>query len=490
MSNNLNKTDLANTMFRPKRLYLTSEDVKDFDDSGSCRFTLKESIIAEEGFRLAYGLKSFGYNATANSISRRLKNNKLYFEITYQEPAFIYTTQWIANPRANEQLTQPMELIVPDGFYPTLDSLFEALNDTSLNLIPSGVKVDVLNTSSRSNQILLHSNNVPLLLTWKETAYGYSVAVALQTLDSEPIKNDYTNTSVNPHTHLQAYQVNYRPIQLKLLPHDDDHEGLYNLLFFNECAAVDTPANMPSSAPYTGQNPPSNVTLFMATTLSYDSNATGNPVDFVDVSEGFTYQWGFNGSDDPLLNTYLSPYLPRPNSIFNCQTYGYKNLPLHILYKPRLYPIYIEVDTSLETQNLTVDGYATNLFFRHFPLGADLGAKSFFQDWDQPVIHHMQSARNHIDSIKIDIISESDKWDFFNMTFFLEIVFYEILDEEELPTFQDTPFEIPSEDAMTTSLQQYSNNFHNPFPVKTTPGERGTLHLGSTRNGELKRRRR
>lgn len=488
MSNSLTKQELSNTMIRPKRLYLSSEDVQDFDDSASCRYTLRESICAEEGFRLVYGLKSFGYMATANSISTRQKNNKLYFELTLKVPEYLWnstTLTFSPNPEFGQSVVQPMEIIVPDGFYPTLTDLFVVLNNAEINFIPSGIKVDVRINTDRSLQSITAPNDVPLRLLWAETNYGYTVTPGIQTITSDNIINDYIDNGV----HYQAYQVNYNPVQLTFKEHDEEYMGLYQLLFYNECARSNTPANMPSSVPLEGPNPPSSVVLFMNDPLYYQPGLT-NPEDEINPNDQLTYSWGFNGGDDPLLTEYPETKTPNPTEIFNCATFGYKNLPLQIWYKPRLYPIFIEIDTSLETQNLTVDGYATNLFFRHFPLGADVGAKSFFQEWDQPVYHHMRSSRNHIDSIKIDFSSESNKWEFFNMTFFLEIVFYEVPDEEELPSFEDTPFQIPSQDAMTSSLEQYSNNFHNPFPIKSESGHRGTLRLGSSRSGELKKRRR
>lgn len=478
-----------NNMVRPKRLYLTSEDVQDFDDSGSCRYTLRESIIAEEGFRLVYGLKSFGYMATANSISTRQKNNMLYMELYMREPAYLFSHEdnlFHQNPRSGETRIQPMSMIIPDGFYPTLADLFQVMNDLTINFLPSGIKKNVTFSDERTTQSMTAPNDVPLRISWIETNFGYMVNFTISSVDEEPIVNDYTSQFG---THYQAKQVNYVPYELHFTAHDEDHAGLYYLLFTNESAASNTPANIPSSVPISGRNPPDSVVLFINTELSYVPGVP-NPQDTIFPADDLSFYWGFNGNDDPLIENYPVVRTPTPGITFNCQTFGYLNLPLQIWYKPRLYPIYVEIDTSLETQNLTVDGYASNLFFRHFPLGADIGARSFFQEWDQPIYHHMRSARNHIDSIKIDFLSESNKWEFFNMTFFLEIVFYEVPDDEELPTFEDATFQIPQEDVMTSTLQQYSNNFHNPFPIKSTSGQKGVLRLGNSRSGELKKRRR
>jgi hypothetical protein len=167
----------------------------------------------------------------------------------------------------------------------------------------------------------------------------------------------------------------------------------------------------------------------------------------------------------------------------------YLDVPFKSFYPPRLFPLYIEISTNLETQNLTIDGYNTNLLCRHFPLGADQGALSFFQSWDNPVMHPARSSRHTIDGLKIDFLSENDKWSFFNLTFFLEIVFYEMAEEEELPQFDNQLFQIPAEDAMTSTLQQYSSSFSNPFPVHSNRQNSGVLRVGSSRSSTLKRQR-
>lgn len=490
MSKIMTKDDLHDKMIRPKRLYLTSEDVQDFDDAGSCRFTLREPIVADEGFRLVYGLQSFGYTATANSISTRQQNNTLHLILTYLEPSYVYnsTTGFSVNAIAGQEKKVHMELVIPDGYYSTLTELFQVLNDSSVNYIPSGIKRDVTLNNIRSETSCREPNETAIRLTWTETNYGYMVDAKLETgVEDLDIRNDY----IQGNTHLQAYQVNKFLKSLEFLPYDQKSTKLYYLLFQNNNDLADKPANVPTNLPYTGPNPPPSVYLAMAAPLSYVAN-TSNPVDFINPNVGFTYQWSFGGASD-LLREFQQETFPiepqTPGVYFSCQTIGYSNLPLQIWYVPRLYPIYVEIDTSLETQNLTVDGYSSNLLFRHFPLGADQNAKSFFQSWDQPVFHHMRSSRHQIDSIKIDFVSESNIWEFFNMTFFLEILFFETPDEEELPSFADVPFQIPTEDAMTSSLQQYSNHYNNPFPINVRENQTGILRVGSSRSGQLKRRR-
>ncbi len=491
MSKVITKNEIADKMIRPKRLYLTSEDVQDFDDASSCRYTLREPIMADEGFRLVYGLASFGYAATANTISTRQENNKLHLILSYSQPEYIIDGghTFVANPSEGDIETVHMEYVIPDGFYPTLSDLFDVMNDLQVNYIPSGIQYDVmLDLFARNNRLLQSAdtpNETALKLLWTETEYGFSVSVSLANGSVTEIKNRYVHGA----NFLQAYQVNPVLRSLEILPFDQATTNLYYLLFKNDNSSKNKPANVPSSLVYEGPNPPPSVFLSMTAPLSYVANLA-TPPNFIDPNVGFTYHWSFGGLNDPLIQ-FPRETFPSLNSssTFSCQTIGYLNLPLQIWYQPRLFPLYVEVDTSLETQNLTVDGYASNLFFRHFPLGSDQGAKSFFQAWDQPIMHHMRSSRHQIDSIKIDFISESNKWEFFNMAFFLEILFYETPDEEELPSFADEPFQIPTDDAMTSSLQQYSNHFNNPFPIHTRKNESGILRLSSSRSSELKRRR-
>jgi len=484
MSNNLTKHDLTDRIIRPKRLYLTSEDIEDFNSSASCRFTMTESISAEEGFRLVYGLKSFGYLATANNFSERQQNNRLNLVLNYLEPQYLWnstTSHFDINHHAGARRAQAFSFVIPDGFYPTLDDLFQVLNDPKINQIPSGIKYDVIVTADRHSQRVTDPNNIPLLLIWSVEKYGFSISTQLG-LGYE-IKNDYRAGGLV----LQAHEVNPVLESLEIVPGDNDTNKLYNFLFTNLNSEENMPANVPASLPFKGSNPPEEVIVDLTAPLSY-VNAIINPVDFVDPMEDFFYHWHFEHT--PTLDTTFLKDEPNPSVVFPCYALGYRNLPLQIWYTPRLAPLYVEIDTSLETHNLTVDGYASNLLFRHFPLGADNGARSFFQSWDQPVFHHMRSARNQIDSIKIDFVCESNKWDFYNLNFFIEILIYEAPDEEELLTFDEQNFVVPGEDPMTAGLQQYSNKFSDPFPIQTTSGHQGVLRLGSSRSGELKKRRR
>lgn len=483
MSNPTTKHDLTNSIIRPKRLYLTSEDIEDFNSSAACRFTLKESISAEEGFRLVYGLKSFGYIATANNISERQENNRLHFQLAYWPPLYhIQGGLIVENPESGDMKVQDYEIIIPDGFYPTLDDLFRVMNDPKINMIPSGVKVLVDDDTPRIGQTISAPNDIPLLIVWSVEQYGYSVTMQLG-LDQE-IYNDYSEGG----GHYQAYEMNPRLIYLDIIPGGEKSQNLYKILFTNENSQRDVPANIPASLPFRGPNPPGRVRLFMNFPFSYQEDLT-NPADFIDPMFGATFSWKFNGIDDALnTDQFLRP--PETTSTYECYSFGYSNLPLQIWYAPRLFPLYIEISSSLETQNLTVDGYASNLLLRHFPMGSENGAKSFFQSWDQPLFHHMRSARNQIDGIKLEFNSESNKWDFYNLNFFIEFMIYEIPDDDELPTFDDSTFAVPTEDAMTASLQQYSNKFHDPFPIHSSGSQSGVLRLGSSRSGELKKRRR
>jgi hypothetical protein len=480
MSERLTKNDLADKLFRPRRLYITSEDVKDYGDAGVCKVTLQEAIVPTEGFKLAYGVKSFGYQASATTISKRQRNNALMFRLSYDTPAYTYDGEnFVAT--AVESKTSIFKIYIPDGFYATLDDLFTILNDIDLFRIPSMILKNVLDDgSSRRTQLANDPNMVCIYLFWSKTNYGFKIDARLGFDDDEStVLNDYPGTLV-------AKQVNYTPKRLDIVPGDNETENLYNLLFSNTSAAEDTPPNIPSYETGSG-NPPDIVSLVVySCNMSFGTTSTN-----VNVDDDFEWYWSCQlQAEDEEFDTELREYEDyTSNDIGILDTKGYNNSPLKIYFSPRLFPIYVDVATSLETANLTIQGSASNLLLRHFPVGADRGSQSYFQAWDQPVIHHTQSARNTIDAITVEISSENDIWNFFNLIFYLEIVFYEVAEEEELPTYASDMFEVPTDDPMTSELQAYNRSFTNPFPIHSTGTSHGTLKVGSSRSGYHKRRR-
>lgn len=500
MNNNQSKSDLSHQLFRPKRLYITSEDVSDFDDAGSCRFILKEPIIPAEGFKLVYGLSSFGYAATAYNISSVQKNNMLCFKITYLTPAYKINPDGSYVSQIREEKICFQKIVVPDGYYGTLDELFTVLNSIQVTQIKSGIKVDVrkgsVTDSSKLSSIptdnLDTSNDVPFLIVWSTTVYGFNIQIALR--DEPEIFNDYPRTTLTGTVHTQAYVMNNIPTILSIVPGDEDCQNLYKILFTNENDKPNQQLNIRTDLAITGPNPPPSIDFYLNCPLQYDAYLE-NPPDYINPNEDFQY-FSMAGSqdkatlakqfvDDPYDGTHSSENSIATNNIFLINS----NVPFKSYYPPRLYPLYVEVSSNLETQNLTVNGYASNLLCRHFPIGADQGALTFFQSWDEPVMHHARSSRHIVDGVKINFSSEKDKWSFFNLTFFLEIVFYEVVEEEELPQFSDEVFQIPTDDAMTTQLQQYSKSFSNPFPIHASRENSGILRLGSSRSSSLKRQR-
>lgn len=498
MNNNNTKQDLNAHLFRPKRLYITSEDVNDYDDAGSCRFILAEPIIPAEGFKLVYGLASFGYSATANNISTRQKNNMLCFKLTYLPPEFIYVPSASGgNMVLNEDRTEKIcyqKLIIPDGNYGTLDELFSVLNNKHYNQIKSSIKKNIVvePTTEQSKESPEESwdspNDISFEIHFGTTTSGFSIGLALG--QYQEINNDYYVHG----SHYQAYEVNNIPLKLEIIPGDDTTLGLYKLLFTNKEVSIDKACNITTALPIQSENPPQSIRFDLFVNLSYQVELI-DPPDRIDPNEGFHYfvltadqkratyfdetiQDPFDGTHDTLENACLS-------NIF----LQYRDVPFQSYYPPRLFPLYVEVTTNLETQNLTIDGFFSNLLCRHFPIGADQGATSFFQQWDTPVMHYARSARNVIDSIKVDFNSEKQMWVFFNLTFFLEIVFYEVAEEEELPQFTNEPFEVPGDDAMTAQLQQFSKSFSNPFPIHNRSEVSGNLKLGSLRSSSHKRSR-
>lgn len=494
MNKTLTKSDLNNQLFRPKRLYITSEDVSDYDDAGMCRFILKEPIIPAEGFKLVYGLASFGYAATAYNISTAQKNNMLCFKLRYRTPAYVRNgtnTGWV--PATQQELDCYQNIVIPDGYYPTLDQLFSVLRNPELVQVKSGIKQDVLiqdeyqnKTSDTPQWQLNNPNDLPFIMTWRVTEFGFSLNISLADVY---IKNSYTYGAAP----LQAYQVNIIPLTLSIIPGGENTYRLYNLLFTNKNEKLAKTVNINTSLPINTVNPPESIDFVLNCPLSYEPGATTpeptcNPVDdfafFVLTGDQSRHILGTPFIQNPFDGTHAVIDQPATINTFLI----YQNVPFQSYYPPLLAPLYVEVSTNLETQNLTVDGYFANLLVRNFPLNADTGALSFFQMWDNPVMHHARSARNSVDSIKIDFTSENDKWSFFNLSFFIELVFYEVAEEDELPQFSDEIFQIPQDDAMTSQLQQFSKSFSDPFPVHAGNTISGNLHVGSLRSNSHKRR--
>lgn len=438
MNNNQSKTDLSNQYFRPKRLYVTSEDVSDFDNAGSCRFILKEPILPAEGFKLVYGLSSFGYSATAYNLSTAQKNNSLCFKLTYLTPEKVYdpvSHSWTTEEREEKFCYQ--KLTIPDGYYGTLDQLFAVFTNLQLGQIKTGLRIDVtkpLVTSTSSilsnppNESSLTMNDIPFVISFTSTLYGFQIDVSI--FQDNLIINDYYNLydEDEPADHYQAYQVNNIPLVLEIVPGDETTRKLYNLLFTNENDLPDKVVNIPTSLSSSNQNPPASIIFQLQCPLQYDEDST-NPIDSINPMDDFHYFVLTSDQDKvELAKLYVKDPFDGSHTELSAAAVTnsfimYQDVPFKSYYPPRLFPLYIEISTNLETQNLTVDGYNTNLLCRHFPLGADQGALSFFQSWDNPVMHHARSSRHTIDGLKIDFLSESSKWSFFNLTFFLKLCF-------------------------------------------------------------------
>jgi hypothetical protein len=496
MNNNQSKNDLSLQLYRPRRLYITSEDVSDFDNAGSCRFILKEPILPAEGFKLVYGLSSFGYAATAYNISKVQKNNVLCFKLSYRTPSYQVNSDNTITAIPSETKECYQKVVIPDGYYGTLEELLGALSNMTVTQVKSGLKVDVTKDSvtdstrlqSIPNESINQANDIPFIILYQATNGGFQISVSLP--EEPQMINDYYDLTTG--FHYQAFQVNNIPEILYIVPGDEDSRGLYNLLFTNENDQPNKPLNIRTDLAQNGNNPPNSIVFYLECPLQYDSAIT-NPTDYIDPNFDFQYfaltgdqdhtELALKFVQDPFDGSHTSASTSAKTNVFVI----YANTPFQSFYPPRLFPLYVEVDTNLETQNLTVDGYASNLLCRHFPLGADQGALSFFQSWDNPVMHHARSSRHTIDGIKIDFSSERDKWSFFNLTFFLEIVFYEMVEEEELPQFDNQLFQIPSEDAMTSQLQQYSGSFSDPFPIHSKRQNSGQLQVGSLRSSKLKK---
>jgi hypothetical protein len=124
MNNNQVSVSELDKMVRPKSIYVTS-DLLPFDaDASTATYGLQEPIMAQDGFDLVFGVRSFGFNASATNISYRQRNNTLLFEITYFPPIYVYTGDGFnLNPSRNTIESKTFKIIYPDGLY-TIEELF------------------------------------------------------------------------------------------------------------------------------------------------------------------------------------------------------------------------------------------------------------------------------------------------------------------------------------------------------------------------------
>lgn len=452
MSNNSKATE----MIRPRWIYLSSDDVPDFGDVSNYNYSLRDPVFAQDGCTLAFGVTEIGFNATATNISRKQENNSLNIKITWKMPRYEVISRGTGEAESkptvkdnganyNQSKTEEFTIRFPEGLYSTLDDLFTMMSNPSNYYLPTKM---VTNIEIPDNKDYNNPTDIPLILRWQETDGGFSVSPffpsGIYLIDNEVV------TSVLGGGGKILNAIEYTPLitEICILP-DPDAPNLYNLLFYNDSA--------------NSLNHPPNVPL-------YETSAVGNtnPPDSIKFTNiTFTE---FQNVDDPSIDpfakvNYYATSSPEEDiakkleAKFNTGRFNLNNYPFRCYFKPTLNPLYIDVISNMETQNVTTQGYLSGLIKRMFVLGGQNGSTSFHQRYENPTWNLMSNTQ--INSISISFQSEGEKWNFFNQSFFMELTVFEVEEavKEDLNQVEEVkPFSIEPDDGLTPYFADYRKN--------------------------------
>lgn len=493
---NFNFSTDVNTKIRPKRVYLTSDNIDDYITSSRTNYILQENITAEEGFNLAFGISSLGFTATAHNISQRQENNKLSIILNYKNPIWIpngapnnageyeYTKNPVVwnttfdNIKTDEPiLTEEFVINIPDGYY-TLQTLFDYLNSQLNVFLPSKLKQNI-HKATNIKESVNNRNDIAIQLFFYETVVGFTIDLVMgnnRTTDSssspqENIKNFYKDKAISTllvNKGLEAYHVNYRLHKIEIKP-TKDFPALYNLLFTNKSSTKYISPACPSFINiHEINNPPTSIVFYTDNLLS--STKAANDVNpFVDKDE---VELTINDPNSTLL--YYVELLPTNDLLDNIYIQSDKlipanfyNYPLTIYFKPILNPIYVDVITDLETNNFSDVGSAKNILIKQFVPGNTNGVTDFYEKYTNPIWH--TTLRQNINAISLSFVSQDNKWDFFNLSFVLELIIFEYPESNEISELVEEVFNIPNADPTTSYLNQYLGTPSNPYQVVTEP---------------------
>jgi hypothetical protein len=451
-------------------LLVSSEDVNWYQTSSKATVNYPSSIVPQDGYMLAYALRSIGFNGSATNISERQKNNRLSIDIRYDlsqvthylervqpltSPATIQArvppagsvpagstdgqylwsidTNWPIKPdhlekKSVDEIIVRYDVIVPDGLY-SLTTLFQFLSGfaTTDFRIPLAEWID-LTTSTRLDDV----NNIHYAkFLWTKTSSGFRIAFVPS---DSPKTLGYTLAVSN--LVISREQAFPRMIGVAIHPHS--HEKLYSMLFTNyNSDDARMPISAMTSEPKTGKNPPFGIEFqYNENTLETMVKELGNEHHY-DIPNG-------NYPTRHKVNTGI---------------YQAFNIPL-------LDPLYVEVAINLP--NHTMDGRAEkNTLTRIFVLGNfDESSTSYFRQWEQPKVTSLDSISG-FNSVTITFSSEGEKWDFFNLEFCVELEIYQLLipeqedHEVEAKLIEDMPEDDPIAANLRTTPSSNTSRFGN-----------------------------
>lgn len=491
MNNNNKSNNELDKMVRARSVYVTSDSIPFDADASSAIYQLQEPVTAQEGFDLVYGVRAFGFNASAMNISRKQRNNVLTFETTMLSPQYVYNTS-----TTNFDLDYNQELVIvtydvhfPDGLY-TTDQLFFMLSNEQNYTVWSGYKTDVLSNEKfiyDNNGASRQLNNLFLKATFGRTDGGFSVAPEISSL---AINNRYFNSTKTEQW--SAFQVNYQLQQFAIV-RNESSPGLYDLLFTNEF--TDSKDHAPEVPQFEsiikGNNPPKKI-IFQITNNLFQPDAAITSTTIlpatVSPQTSMEYEVTYLG-DDQIMDQLAQKYL--------ANGFLYPNRPARFYHTPSINPLYIDVISDLPTLSLTSDGGQKGILLRQFALGGDNGSTSFFQQYDNPVFYRTSSSKENIDSIRLNFVAQGNKWSFFNLEFFMEILVFEYEQEGvQINPFQQgtqymnssvsgNQYHMPSEDEITSSM----GPTHNSFPFRHLGNDQSVVYFQDPLQAKLKRLR-
>lgn len=455
----------ASAMIRPKLIFLSTEDVRPYDDASKVIVPLRDQVIAEDGFQLVYGLRSFGYNTNVMNISGAQKNNSLQFVVKTVSA----TKQWnVGNGNFSDkdetENVNTYQIKLSDANYATVDILFNAINYEIEKIIPSGWYYDARQPESPNSMLPLRlkfliSNQNKMIITLEQM--NLSVIAA------------YSEDSTI------AYETADKIIEIKIKP-DPDYPALYELLFTNVKSSIpNKPISLPSYSNQQGLNPPDGISFTIDINSYYQSTYSVDEVNIViDAWSNIVYNVKEIGNES-LYDT--------ENEIFPIDNYYQKqNLPYTSYQLPDIHPIYMDILSSLENSNLTKDGYARNLLTRQFVIGSSDGTNSYYQAWDQPIYYVIDAS--HLSSISLSFSSQGNKWNFFNLEFALELIVFEVEDDKSNPNFVEPSFAMPSDDSLTAEISRYSRSIQNPMALVGSGQSRKVAVYNDLENRRTRRR--
>lgn len=461
---------------RPKLLYISSENVPYDADSSSSTYQLKESIIAQDGYHLEFGVRSFGFNAAATNISKKQNNNILIIKVYFFSPLYLYSRGeniFYQNP-SPEYIESTFELVFPEGLY-TVDDLFSLLSDENNYSIDAGYKVDVTSLDEFvENNGQLVRNALKLSLNFTRSTGGFTVGVKIT---DQEVVNNYLYEENSQSRYLSAYEVNYRLKGLSIV-RDTVNYGLYDLLFTNKITAPDHPGYIPQfEMNIRNKNPPASIDFNILVSLFFQENVPEQSSDYLSPMNSFI----FDTTYDTELNT-----LEQLDKKYPSLGVLEKNRGARFYHLPDINPLFVDVISDLPVSNVSTSGASKGILVRLFSLGSNNGGTSYYQSFDKIVMYPISSSRDIIESLRLTFQSEGGKWNFFNLDFCLELYICEKSKEGFIQNNEDGANELqsmPISDDVTRLLGSKNNS----FPFQRIPKDPSILYLEETRSNKRSR---